>query len=152
MIYKINLEQFNEDVIEKREFESASNTDILNTFDRINWTQQIEWGFREIHQGDFLVFEIKDQNTGRLIGGLFTAFSRNEYNFHAHAELYQKQQKSYLFGLFKSSALPTFDNENLPFTVFRDCLALFLNGNDAEIEALFSKAYEGYVNTGIFDK
>ena len=87
-----------------------------------------------------------------FFGGLFTAFSRNEYNFHAHAELYQKQQKSYLFGLFKSSALPTFDNENLPFTVFRDCLALFLNGNDAEIEALFSKAYEGYVNTGIFDK
>ncbi len=72
--------------------------------------------------------------------------------FLAHAELYQLQQKSYLWGLLKFKVMPSFDHDNFPFDVFRKCLELFVKGQDAEIERLFQVEYPSYSYTGIFDR
>ena len=151
-MYKLTLAQFNEDKIEEQVLKSASSLDILKKFDCIDWPKQIEWSFQESNQGEFLFFEIEDVATERKIGGLFMVYSRHEYNFHAHAELFQKQQKSHFFGLFKSQSLPSFDNDALPFEEFRACLELFLKGNDLVIEKTLAEEYPHYENIGIFDK
>jgi hypothetical protein len=48
--------------------------------------------------------------------------------------------------------MPSFDNDDLPFAVFRDCLESFLRGNDSEIERLMKTVYPGYTSTGFFDR
>lgn len=48
--------------------------------------------------------------------------------------------------------MPSFDNDNLPFEVFRDCLEKFLRGNDSEIERLLKIKYKSYAHTDPYDK
>ena len=152
MSFKIQIELLNESERSSLDFESNASTQILNSFDQIDWSKQAVWGVLEQHQGEFPFFQVEQIQSGRKFGGLLIAYSHDQYNFNVHAELYQKQQKSHLFGLFKSESLPSFDNENLPFDVFRNCLEKFLQGNDAEIERLFRIAYPSYVNTGVWDR
>lgn len=152
MSFKIRIELFKELEITSLDFESNAATQILSRFDQIDWMQQVVWGYMEEHHGDFPFFQIEHIQTGRKFGGLFVVYSRNQYNFNAHAELYQKQQKSHFFGLFKSEVMPSFDNDDVPFAVFRDCLENFLRGNDSEIERLMKTVYPVYTSTGFFDR
>ena len=66
---------------------------------------------------------------------------QQHYQFNPHAELFQKQQKTRLLGLFKYQAFPTFENQTVPFDIFRRCLDLFLKDQDAEIEKLLVDDY-----------
>jgi hypothetical protein len=152
MSFKIQIELFNEFEMTSLDFESSAATQILSRFDHVDWTQQARWGLLEEHQGDFPYFKIEQVHTGRKVAGIFIAYSPNEYNFGVHAELYQKQQKSHLFGLFKSEAMPSFDNDDVPFEVFRDCLDKFLRGNDAEVERLLNTKYKSYGHTDVFSR
>ncbi|AYO55483.1 MULTISPECIES: hypothetical protein [Acinetobacter] len=141
MGYKIRIELFKELEMSLLDFESSSAVHILNSFDQINWIQQATWGFMEENHGTFPYFEIQHIHSERKIGGLFVTYTPNDYNFICHAEIYQKQPKSHLFGLFKSEVMPSFDNEQTPFDVFRHSLERFLQGNDAEVERLLNIEY-----------
>ncbi|MBJ9954775.1 MULTISPECIES: hypothetical protein [unclassified Acinetobacter] len=152
MSFKIQIELLNESDLSSLDFESNASTQILNSFDQIGWLQQAVWAMLAQHQGDFPFFQVEHIRSGRKFGGLFIAYSHNRYNFNVHAELYQKQQKSHFFGLFKSESMPSFDNDNLPFEVFRDCLEKFLRGNDSEIERLLKIKYKSYAHTDPYDK
>jgi hypothetical protein len=150
MSYKIQIELLTEFEMTSLDFESNAATQILSSFDHIDWAQQAIWGGLEEHQGDFAFFQIEQIHSGRKLGGLFVAYSQNEYNFSVHAELYQKQKKSHLFGLFKSEVMPSFDNDDMPFEVFRHCLEKFMRGDDLEIERLMSAQYKSYGDTDSF--
>lgn len=151
MSYKISIELFQALDMIKREFESNSTQQILQSFDQIDWQQQIACGCTEDQNGNFPFFQIEQQQTGRTFGGLFVVYTHQEFNFMAHAELYQKQQKSSFFGLFKSEEFPSFDHKDLPFDVFKTCLENFLRGNDVEVERLMKGEYPSYAFTGDFD-
>lgn len=141
MSYKVRIELFKDFELTFLDFESSSSTHILNSFDQINWKQQAVFGFKEQHHGDFPFFEIEQIQSGRKIGGLFVVYNCDEYNFNCHAEIHEKQQKSHLFGLFKTEALPSFDNDEVPLNVFRNSLERFLNGHDDEVERLLNIEY-----------
>lgn len=141
MSYKVQIELFKEFEMNYLDFESSSPIHILNSFNQINWKQQAVWGFMEENHGTFPFFQIEQIETGRKIGGIFIVYQANDYNFNCHAEIYQKRQKSYLFGLFKSEVMPSFDNDEVPFEVFQTGIELFLQGNDAEVERLLQINY-----------
>ncbi len=144
MSYKVRIELFKAFEIDFLDFESSSAVHVLNSFDQIDWSQQVKYGVMEENNGEFPFFEVEHIQSGRKIGGLFVVYNTTEYNFNAHAEIYQKQFKSHLFGLFKTEALPSFDNEDVPFNIFRNTLELFLQSHDTEIERLFSIEYPHY--------
>jgi hypothetical protein len=152
MSFKIQIELLNESERSSLDFESNASTQILNSFDQIDWSKQAAWGMLEQHQGEFPFFQVEEIQSGRKFGGLLIAYSHDQYNFNVHAELYQKQQKSHLFGLFKSESMPSFDNDDVPFEVFRDCLEKFLRGNDSEIERLLKIKYKSYGHTDAFSR
>lgn len=141
MSYKVQIELFKVSDIHALDFESSSSVHILNSFDQIDWDQQATLGVMEEYQGEFPFFEIEHTQSGRKIGGLFIAYTTNMYCFNCHTELYQKRQKSHFFGLFKSEVMPSFDQDDVPLDVFRNCLVFFLQGKDAEIEQLFKIDY-----------
>ena len=149
---KIRIELLDDGDMVEHQLDGTSLDQILQSFDQIDWEQQKVLGFLEENQGLFPFFQVEDTQTDRAFGGLFVVYSRHEFNFIAHAELYQKQQKSYLLGLLKFKVMPSFDHDNLPFDVFRKCLELFVKGQDAEIERLFQVEYPSYSYTGIFDR
>ena len=152
MHFKIRIELLDDGDMVEHQLDGRSLDQILQSFDQIDWEQQKVLGFLEENQGLFPFFQVEDTQTDRAFGGLFVVYSRHEFNFIAHAELYQKQQKSYLLGLLKFKVMPSFDHDNLPFDVFRKCLELFVKGQDAEIERLFQVEYPSYSYTGIFDR
>ena len=149
---KIRIELLDDGDMVEHQLDGTSLDQILQSFDQIDWEQQKVLGFLEENQGLFPFFQVEDTQTDRAFGGLFEVYSRHEFNFLAHAELYQKQQKSYLLGLLKFKVMPSFDHDNFPFDVFRKCLELFVKGQDAEIERLFQVEYPSYSYTGIFDR
>ena len=152
MHFKIRIELLDDGDIVKHHLDGISLAQILQSFDQIDWEQQKVLAFLEENDVLFPSFHVEDTQTDRTFGGLFEVYSRHEFNFLAHAELYQKQQKSYLLGLLKFKVMPSFDHDNFPFDVFRKCLELFVKGQDAEIERLFQMEYPSYSNTGIFDR
>lgn len=125
MSYKVRIELFKAFEMDLLDFESGSALHILNSFDQINWNQQVNYGLLDGNHGDFPFFEIEQIQSGRKIGGLFVVYSHDEYNFNSHAEIYQKQEKLHLFGLFKTEAMPSFDNEDVPLSAFRSGLEFF---------------------------
>jgi len=144
MSYLVKIELFDQLEIVRREFESISSRQILESFNQIDWEQQITWGLIEEHQGEFPFFQIEQTHSGRKFGGIFVAYSATEYNFAAHAALYEKRQTSRFWGLFKSEDLPRFNHDNLPFDIFKICLEKFIQGNDTEIERLIGLPYVNY--------
>lgn len=144
MRYHIRIELLKEFENIDLDFESTSPIHILAHFDRIDWKKQAILGAMEEYQGEFPFFQIEQLDTGRKIGGLFVVYGRSEFAFNTHAELYQKQQKSHFFGLFKTEGLPEFNNDDVPFELFRDCLDNFLEGHDSIIEGLLETKYPKY--------
>ena len=136
MSYCVSMTFFKATEILDSQFESNSPAQILAAFDNIDWTKQIAWSMLEEHQGEFFDFKIEHIHSGRNIAGLLMVYDQLQYHFHVETALYQKQEKSYLFGLIKSNKLPVFESEYVPFKAFRQGLKSFLDGNDQAVQLM----------------
>lgn len=146
MSYIVKIECLTSEQLEEREYESLSPHYILESFDAIDFEDQALLTSQCLNDGDVFFFKIQQLHSERLIGGVLSSNSPHHYYFKAHAELFNKIEKNYLFGLLKKKALPVYTNAYLPLHEFRQSLQFFLQGEDEAITQLFAQDYSNLFN------